>query len=97
MEDGTKLGLLEHGNASAQWLRECEGFRVDSPDGRVGIVEEVRFDSPAAHPEAVVVRAGFFGRRVLVFAIADVKEILPREMRLVLRASPHLLSTESAS
>lgn len=27
---------------SAYWLRTCERFRVDSKDGRLGVVEEVR-------------------------------------------------------
>jgi hypothetical protein len=43
----------------AYWLSTCEGFRVDSKDGRVGVVEEVRFSS-SKRPEALAVRTGLF-------------------------------------
>ena len=39
-------------------LCRCEGFRVDSPGGRVGIVEEVHFRSRIDRPDVLVVRTG---------------------------------------
>jgi hypothetical protein len=35
------------------WLRRCEGFHVDSPDGRVGFVEEVRYASRLDRPDVI--------------------------------------------
>ena len=36
------------------WLHRCEGFRVDSPRGRLGIVEELRFRSNAERATTLV-------------------------------------------
>jgi hypothetical protein len=59
-----------------------EGFRVDGPGGRIGIVEEVRDvrDEPL-----LAVRAGLLGRRVLLIPATEVFEIVPRAMRIWLR------------
>ena len=39
------------------WLHRSEGFRVDSPDGRVGFVAELRSGTSMARPDALAVRA----------------------------------------
>jgi hypothetical protein len=70
------------------WLHRSEGFRVDSPDGRVGFVSELRFGSSMERPDALGVRAGLFGRLLLTVPVEEVAEILPRERRMILRASP---------
>lgn len=67
------------------WLARCEGFQVVSPDGRAGIVEEVRYASRQDRPDILVVRSGLFGRRVLLIAVEEVEDILPREERVTLR------------
>ena len=69
------------------WLHRCEGFRVDSPGGRVGVVAELRFGSSAVRPDALVVRPGLLGRLLLI-PVEQVAEVVPRERRVVLRASP---------
>lgn len=78
------------------WLGRCEGFRVDSPDGRIGFVEHVRFGSRPDRPEALAVRAGRLGRRVLIVSVSKVAEIVPSRERIVLSGSPELLGTEPA-
>jgi hypothetical protein len=71
------------------WLCRCEGFRVESPTGRrVGLVEELRFRSRLDRPDALAVRTGLLGRRLLLFPVEDVAELVPREERLVLRTAP---------
>jgi len=70
------------------WLQRCEGFRVDSPDGRVGFVEEVRYASRSDRPDVIVVRAGLLGRLLLIVPVGEIAEIFPREKRMVLRRSP---------
>jgi hypothetical protein len=70
------------------WLRNCEGFRVERADGgRVGVVEGVRFGSRADRPDVLVVRAGLFGRRELEIAAAAVREVVPREKRVVVASA----------
>jgi hypothetical protein len=78
------------------WLRRCEGFRVDSPDGRVGFVEEVRYASRCDRPDVIGVRAGLLGRLLLIVPIGEVAEILPREELVVLRRSPRPAAMERA-
>jgi hypothetical protein len=75
-------------------LRRCEGFRVDSPNGRVGFVEELRYGSSLEAPDAVAVRAGLFGRLLLIIPTEEIEEIFPRERRVLLRRSPRLTGTE---
>lgn len=78
------------------WLGRCEGFRVDSPDGRIGFVEHVRFGPRHGRPEVLAVRAGRLGRRVLIVSVSKVAEIVPSRERIVLSGSPELLGTEPA-
>ncbi len=70
------------------WLCRCQGFRVDSPAGRVGRIEEVRFGSRLDRPDVLVVRGGRFGRHLLSVPVSEVEQVLPRQERLVLRAVP---------
>ena len=76
------------------WLHRSEGFRVDSPSGRVGFVEELRFGSSMQRPDALAVRAGLFGRVLLIIPVEQVAQILPQERRILLRASPRPTATE---
>jgi hypothetical protein len=75
------------------WLRHCEGFRADGPDGRLGHVRGVRFGS-SGEPEVLEVQAGLLGRRTLLISVSQVEEIIPEQRRLVLRGSPRLLGSE---
>jgi hypothetical protein len=66
------------------WLCRCEGFRVDSPDGRVGLVEAVMFRVRPDEPDALIVRAGMLGRKLVIVPIEDVENVLPRRQRVLL-------------
>jgi hypothetical protein len=70
------------------WLRRCEGFRVDSPQGPVGFVEEVRYASRLDRPDVIAVRAGFLGRLLVIVPVGEIAEILPRHELVVLHRSP---------
>jgi hypothetical protein len=71
---------------SAYWLRTCEGFRVDSKNGRFGVVEEVRV-SADEEPEALAVRTGLFRLRLEIVPVSDVERVVPRRKRVFLRAA----------
>ena len=75
------------------WLTHSEGFRVDAPGGRVGFVEAI-VERDAGEPSALIVRAGLFGRRLLVVPAVEVEEVIPRRKRLRLRQSPEVGDTE---
>ena len=68
-------------------LCRCEGFRVDSPRGRVGVVEEVRFRSRIDRPDVLAVRTGLVGGLVLIPA-NEVDEVSLAEERVVIRHAP---------
>jgi hypothetical protein len=70
------------------WLGRCAGYRVDSPMGRVGVVESLRFDTRADRPDFLVVRTRSVRPRLLPVSVDDVEAIVPRERRLLLRTVP---------
>jgi hypothetical protein len=76
------------------WLRRCEGFRVDSPQGRVGFVAEVRYATRCDRPDVIAVRAGLLGRLLLILPVGEVAGILPGEELVVLHRSPRPSATE---
>jgi hypothetical protein len=67
------------------WLGHCEGFRVDSPEGRVGVVEAVMGEED--EPAALAVRGGLFMLRTVFVPIDEVASIDPRAERIVLRSN----------
>jgi hypothetical protein len=71
---------------SDYWLRQCEGFIVETPGGRVGIIEEIRYHSTADRPDYLVVRAGRIGRRQILIPVREIEEIIPRRQIVRLRA-----------
>lgn len=70
------------------WLGRCEGFRVDAPEGRYGLVEAVMFRVRPDEPDALIVRAGVLGRRLTIVPIEDVGDVVPRRQRVVLDRVP---------
>ncbi len=72
----------------AYWLARCEGFRVDSPEGRYGRVEAVMFRVRPDDPDALVVRTGRLGRRLVLVPIEDVADVTPRRQRIDLARVP---------
>jgi hypothetical protein len=67
------------------WLRRCEGVRVETPSGRLGIVESLRFGRLHDRPDELVVRTGLLRSRLVAVDVDDVEAVLPREQRIVLR------------
>jgi hypothetical protein len=79
------------------WLAHCQGFRVDSPGGRLGFVDEVRAGREDDGGALLVVRAGLLGRRLLVIPTRDAAFIVPQVKRIWLRSTFTLVSTEPGS
>jgi hypothetical protein len=68
-------------------LCRCQGFRVDSPRGREGVVQEVRFGSRIDRPDALAVGTRLLGRLLLI-PVDDVEEVVLSEERVVLTRAP---------
>jgi len=66
------------------WLHRCQGFRVESPAGRIGTVTGVRFQG-SIEPELLEVRSGLLGYRLRLIPVGDVIEILPKQRRVTVR------------
>lgn len=75
-------------------LRSCQGFRVDSPQGRLGFVESVAFMSSLTAPDALLVRVGLFARQLVVIPRREVIVVTISARQVVVRshASAHSLS-----
>jgi hypothetical protein len=71
------------------FLGHCEGFRVETPEGRIGFVERVLGDED--EPETLVVRGGLFGNRLEHVPVAAVVDVEPRAERIRVRA-PELVA-----
>jgi hypothetical protein len=69
------------------WLRRCDGFLVETPTRRLGRVGGIRYSVVTNEPEVIEVRAGLFGRTVLLISVDDITELLPKE-RLVMLTDP---------
>jgi hypothetical protein len=69
------------------WLGNCHSFRVDTPRGRLGIVEEVLYDAGRRRPARLVVRRGVLGTRRTLVPVDQVEEIEPRRKRTAVAAA----------
>lgn len=67
------------------WLGHCEGFQVDGPCGRIGVVEHVVYGSRVDRPDVVAVSWGVWRVRTAEVPVADIVEVLPAQERLVVR------------
>ena len=72
------------------WLRRCDGFRVETATRPVGRAAGIRFGQRTNEPQLLEVRAGRFGRKLLLVSVAEITEILPSERRIVLNDPPRL-------
>jgi hypothetical protein len=77
MPERAHEGRTVTGVGDDYWLRHCHGFRVDSPRGRRGIVEDVLYGAEHDHPSALVVRGGLFGQRLELIPIETVDSVDP--------------------
>jgi len=73
------------------WLRRCEGFLVETRTKRIGRVDGIRYGASQDEPEAIAVRAGRFGRRLLLVSVEDVQRVDPDRRRIVVRDPPRLM------
>jgi hypothetical protein len=67
------------------WLTHCEGYRVETGEGRLGFVETVLRDENPPHDIHLAIRAGRLGRRIVLVPLSSVAFIVPRAERIWLR------------
>jgi hypothetical protein len=71
------------------WLGHCEGFRVDGPGGRLGVVEHVVYESRVDRPDMLAVSSGMWRLHTDEVSVQDVVEVYPGEQRLTVRPGPN--------
>jgi uncharacterized protein CbrC (UPF0167 family) len=86
-----------HSWTDEYWLSHCEGFRVDTPDGHLGFVEEVAWSDDGAKPIALRVRCGFGGRGLVTVGIDDVIELRQDGSSILVRTSRRENRTQISS
>jgi hypothetical protein len=77
------------------WLAPCEGFRVTSPEGRVGTLVDVFYEGD--RPRLLAVRSGRLGRRLDLYPVAEITEVRFEERRVLLRRFPQRLERRAAA
>jgi hypothetical protein len=70
------------------WLCRCEGFEVDTPEGRLGTVDWLLFRSRHDRPDALAVHTGHVLHRSVLILVGDVEGVLPEEGRIILASKP---------
>jgi hypothetical protein len=69
-------------------LAECEDFLVDGSDGRrIGVVERVERSVTTGAASALLLSAGWFGRRRLRVEAGAVEALVPDERRVIVDPS----------
>jgi hypothetical protein len=77
------------------WLAPCEGFRVTSPEGRVGTLQDVFYEGD--RPRLLAVRAGRLGRRLDLYPVEEITEVRFEERSVHLRRFPRPLERRAAA
>jgi hypothetical protein len=67
-----------------------EGFRVDGPDGRIGVVTRVSSSSAGEAPDTIHVVTGLFIVRVVPISAAQIVQIDTERRRLLVRSMVRL-------
>ncbi len=57
------------------WLARCEGWRVETPAGRLGTVCRLLYGSRLDVPDALLIRGGVLRRREVLVDAHTVEEI----------------------
>jgi hypothetical protein len=78
------------------WIAHCEGYRVESHEGRLGFVDEIRENPEDPTTPLLAIRAGMLGRRILLVPADQVHVIAPRAQQIWLRTPVRIADTEAA-
>jgi uncharacterized protein YrrD len=71
---------------AAYWLRNCQGFRVESGGKKLGVVDDVLFGRQS-EPATLLVRTGLFRLGLCAIPVGEIESIDPRSLRITLKLS----------
>jgi hypothetical protein len=80
-------------------LEDVDGFVVESPGGRIGLLVDVRTvcSGRTRHVDSIVVSAGGSVSRVLIIPTSEISEVVVGGRRIMLRSSPKITGSETRS
>src|SRR5687767_3756403 len=84
MEDNNSAVADEPGRW--YWLARCEGCSVTSPEGRLGVVDDVLATKAGDSPRVLVLRVGIVRQRLVEVPIEAVTGVFPRQRQIVLNS-----------
>jgi hypothetical protein len=79
---------------SATALRRCLDYDVESPDGHIGTVAEIRYAGDQQTPTALAIRAGRASSRLLIVPVSQLVAIRAHRHEVTLRPSPRVTTSE---
>ena len=66
------------------WLRNCQGFRVETAGRKLGVVDDVLFGQHS-EPATLLVRTGLFRLGLHAISVDAIESIDPRALRITLK------------
>lgn len=79
-------------------IGQCVNYSVNSPDGHIGTVAEVRYALREPRlPEALAIRAGRASTRLLIIPLSQLTKITHTTHRIALLSSPLITTTEATT
>jgi hypothetical protein len=67
-------------------MKTWQGYSVETPSRRLGVVDAVLFDGLATQPSALSVRGGRFSRGVRIIDASEIAGIDTRARRIAVRS-----------
>jgi hypothetical protein len=67
-------------------METWQGYSVETPSRRLGVVDAVLFDGLETKPSALSVRRGRFARGVRIIDAADILDVDARSHRIAVRS-----------
>lgn len=83
--------------SGSEGIGAVEGFRVDGPDGRIGVVTRLSSSTGGGSPDTIHVVTGLFIVRVVPVAGSEIVEIDAEHRRLVIRSMVRLSRTPNVT
>ncbi len=82
------VSVREHRQRLAAMLRTSIGFRVDCPEGRVGVLTAVLPEYDDLPPDRIEIATGFFIVTAVTVPFTDVASVDPIRRRVAIRTVP---------
>jgi len=77
-------------------LRAAAGFRIDGPDGRIGVLYGVAPDEPTAPPQRLLISMGLFIVTTASIPVGEVRSVDGERQRIIVATTPRTVRRSRA-